>query len=175
MQYLCQANSYSTPQCFLKLAELPIPFCTWVIPTIEAQCKRKGSKPHTGVCRELLATVSNRCTPLDRIKPKQFLDTKLSFAGFSCLSQYPPHFGGLQILNGIGSLLGIYLVQYFTTFTFLLSFWGRNLNTIMSNQGHDRPGHHICLGFEMETCSLESQTHRKSGNLTQFSRCSVYT
>lgn len=175
MQYLCQANSYSTPQCFLKLAELPIPFRTWVIPTIEAQCKRKGSKPHTGVCRELLATVSNRCTPLDRIKTKQFLDTKLSFAGFSCLPQYPPHCGGLQILNGIGSLLGIYLVQYFTTFTFLLSFWVRNLNTIMSNQGYDRPDHHICLGFEMETCSLESQTHRKSGNLTQFSRCSVYT
>lgn len=74
-----------------------------------------------GVCRELLAVVSNRCTPLDRIKTKQLLDTKLSFAGFSCLPQYPPRCSGLQLLNGTGSLPGIYLVQYFTTFT-LLSF-----------------------------------------------------
>ena len=149
MQLLCQANSYSAPQCLLKLAELPIRFWRWVIPTITVQHKSKGSKPHAEFCRKLLNIVSNKRTSLDRIKTKP-LDTRLSSAGFNCLPQYPPHFRGLELLNGMGSLAGIYLVWYFITFTFVLSFWIKNLSTIMSNQGHDRPDHPTSSCFEIE-------------------------
>lgn len=84
-----------------------------------------------------------------RIKTKQLLHTRLSFAGFSCLPQYPPHFRGLQLINDMGSLPGIYFVQYFTTSTFISSFCMRDLSTTMSNHGDDKPDHPIRLGFEI--------------------------
>lgn len=177
MWYLCQANSYSTPLCLLKRAELPVRFWGGVITIITAQCKRKGSKPHTRFHRKLLALVSNRCISLHRIKTQQLLDTRLNFAGFSCLSQYPPHFRGLQLLNGMRSLPGIYSVQYFTTFTFLLSFWKRHLSTIMSNRGDDRPDDPISLGFEMEIWEIVLWSHRLIENQATWlrSRAALFT
>lgn len=59
------------------------------------------------------------------------------------------------------SFLNINLVQYFTTFSFLLLLlWMTGLSIIMSNQGHDRPDHPICLGFEMEIWEIVLWSHR---------------
>lgn len=68
------------------------------------------------------------------------------------------------------SVPGIYLVQCFTTFTFLLSFSMRHLSTVMSNQGDDRPDHPVCLGFEMEIWEIVLWSHRLIENWATWLR-----